>query len=227
MNVDREIPLHLVAALPSLDGGTPPATCPVCGSLQVPPESDDGIPPPELHQYRCNASYALPEDQPGPWQPCHRCGRVPLLSVAAWIRDRCVRCGSAAAADITQAISQLALPESSKAAALEVLFGNFRGEDPPLTCPSCGAHGKPDSPGFRDYSCGASVWSTSARPSPSGYIPMSWAGRGGCPRAPIALLLKILHAKAVHEGDASIVTATDIALKQLERAQGDPVWSAT
>lgn len=214
-NVD--VPFYFLTRLPVLHGGAPPATCPICGAKQVPPGSDDGIPPPEMHEYICNASYSRPEDQPeGPWEPCHRCGRVSLPAAAAWIRDfsseRCIP----AATIMNDVVTMLPPYDGMGKSVLEVLFGNIDTEQPPLACPSCGASGMSDLPHFWNYACGASFGATSARPSAMGYIPMSWVGRGPCPQAPLSLLLEILRAKAKREGNERIATAAAAALRALE-----------
>lgn len=218
MPQDIDVPFLLVAALPPLHGGAPPATCPICGAKQVPPGSDEGLPPPEMHEYVCNASYVRPEDQPGPWEPYHRCGYMPLLAAAAWIRDSCVSSGSPAATIMQSAITVVAPYESRDGQVIEVLFGNIQGERPPESCPSCGAVGEPSPPHFWGYACGAQLMSTSMRPTATGYIPMSWVGLNECPVPPLKLLVKLLHAKAVKEANHPIATAAAAALRALEPA---------
>lgn len=217
MTTNVDIPFYLVAPLPELGSGAPPAACPVCGASQVPPESDDGIPPPELHEYQCNATYMRLEDQPDSWEPCHRCGRVPLLAAAAWIRDFCARTAAPAESIMREAVSVPAPYECTNGPVLEVLFGNIQGERPPETCPSCGAEGTLDPPSSWSYACGATLAATSARRTPDGYVPTSWVGRGGCPRAPLGRLLEILHRMAVRDDDRTIAAAAKAAIETVDR----------
>jgi hypothetical protein len=209
MTTPLEVPLILCAMLPPFSEGLPSETCPACGAAQVPPESDGGLPPPEMHQYQCGASYLRPEDQPGPWEPYHRCGSVPLIAVAAWIRDLCARVGAATAAPLADAVLVSPPYASTHTHVLEVLFGNIQAEQPPQTCPSCGASGTLTGAGFWTYACGATFMSTSARPGPSGYIPMSWVGMQACPAPLLRCLLELLRRKANEKGDHLITSAAE------------------
>ncbi len=205
MTTDPEITLHFCAALPSLHGGEPPGRCPVCGSEQVPPESDDGIPPPEQHQYRCDASYLRPEDEPGPWEPCHVCGRVPLGAAAAWIRGMASKSGGAGEAlsviDALGAVVPVAPPfEVEGRSPLGLVLGTVHGERAPDRCPSCGAATVKGPASFWTYACGARFWATSTRPGPTGPVAMSWQGIGECPQPPLERLLEVLRAAALREG---------------------------
>lgn len=215
LDADR---LFLAASLPPLHGAVPPDTCPVCGAAQIPPESDDGLPPPEQHQFACGAMYLRPEDEPEPWTPHQRCLRVPLEAALAWIRDRCIRDGSAAAKPLTAATDAPAPFELGEGSPLALGFRPFQGERPPETCPSCSAEAarEHESRGFRMYTCKGAWWANSTRPGPGGDIPMSWQGSDECSRPPTAALLAVLRAEATRKGNPRI----EAACNEAERLAG-------
>ena len=197
------------AVLPEIGDAQPPSRCPVCGAEQVPPESDDGVPPPEQHLYACDASYLRPEDEPGPWEPCGPCKRVPLGVAVAWIRERAAEEGKSVLAGCANAAPPFTLSDRSP---LGLLPGEVRAERAPEVCPSCGAPTVKGPAGFWSYACGARFWATSTRPSASGPVPMSWRGIGECARPPVERLLEVLREAAEREGAADVVAACEGAL---------------
>jgi hypothetical protein len=118
-----------------------------------------------------------------------------------------------------EAVSVLPPYERTDGPVLEVLFGNIQGEHPPEGCPSCGAEGAVDPPSSWSYVCGATLAATSARRTPNGYVPTSWVGRGGCPKASVGKLLEILHRMAVRQDDKTIAAASRAAIESLVRRE--------
>ncbi|MFO0593092.1 MAG: hypothetical protein U0441_36455 [Polyangiaceae bacterium] len=199
-----EIRFLFCAILPEIGDAQPPPCCPVCGAAQVPPESDDGVPPPEQHLYACDASYLRPEDEPGPWEPCAPCKRVPLMVAAAWIRERAAHEGKTILASVAIEAPPYMLADRSP---LGLLPGEVAAERAPEVCPSCGAATVKGPSSFWSYACGARFWATSTRPGPSGPVPMTWRGIGECTRPPVERLLEVLRDAAKREGAGELATA--------------------
>lgn len=192
--------MNLRVGLPQLVGADPPSACPVCGSRQIPPESDAGIPPPEETTYACEASYYLPEDKIAPdgWEPCKSCCEVRTRPALAWLRERCAADPSSAgvAAVLSRAVPEAPPYRRENGPTLEVTLPPTRGERTHESCPICESPTSKLSEHAHRYACGASYWATSLRPGPGGEMtPMTWAGRGSCRRASIATIFRVLRAR--------------------------------
>ncbi|WP_437876894.1 hypothetical protein [Sorangium sp. So ce513] len=188
---------HLYARLPALDGAEPPPVCPICSSAQVPPESDDGLPPPEQWVYTCNGAYIQPDDDGGEraWEPYDFCGRIPTIKALAWVRDLCRADPvlSDAAAELARAVRDA--PPYPLGAEAPLLLGlpPVAGERAPEACPVCCAKTSLVSPRFHHYACGGAIWVTSTRPGPAGgQVPTAWGGYQPCARPPLSELLHAL-----------------------------------
>ncbi|WP_437307410.1 hypothetical protein [Sorangium sp. So ce388] len=188
---------HLYARLPALGGAEPPPVCPICNSAQVPPESDDGLPPPEQWVYTCNGAYILPDGDGGEraWEPYDFCGRIATGKALAWIRDLCRadHVFSDATAVLDGAVREA--PPYPLGAEPPLLLGlpSVASERAPEVCPVCSATTSRVSPGFHHYACGGAMWVTSTRSGPAGaQLPMTWGGYQPCARPPIKELLLAL-----------------------------------
>jgi hypothetical protein len=199
--------MNLRVSLPQLGGADPPPACPVCGSSQIPPESDAGLPPLEEPTYSCDASYNLAEDKIAPdgWEPCKSCCDVRTRPALAWLRERCAADPSSVgvAAVLTPTLPEAPPYRVENGPTLEVTLPATQGERAYDNCPICGSPTSKFSEHAHRYSCGASYWSTSLRPGPGGKMtPMTWAGRGSCRRASITTILRVLRARNEPEWEA-------------------------
>jgi hypothetical protein len=194
-------------ALPPLDGAAPPTACPICGRKQIPPECDDGWPPPEERHYDCDASYALPEDETLPklLEPCRRCDFVPTHHALAWLRDRCAT--GIGLTQVTLAINRVvheAPPYRAEAGSpLSISLPRPEGAQAPTTCPICGASTIHRSESFHRYACGGSFWSTQRRPGPDGsMVPTAWQAFDDCNLPSVSTVLRTLQARNEPEWSA-------------------------
>ncbi len=199
MNIDYGR-MDLRVVLPRLVGINPPLACPVCGSSQIPPESDAGLPPPEEPTYSCDASYYLPEDKiaPNGWEPWKSCCEVRTRPALAWLRERCAADPSSVgvAAVLSRAVPEAPPYRVENGPTLEVTLPPTQGERAYENCPICESPTSKFSEHFHRYSCGADYWSTSLRPGPGGkMIPMTWACIGSCPSASTEVILQVLRAR--------------------------------
>lgn len=188
---------YVGARLPSLRGATPPDLCPICNRRRVPPESDDGLPPPEQWVYVCNGAYALPEDDDTPrvWEPYDFCGEVRTEQALAWLRDGCHDdAGFASVQSVLERAVHIAPPYRAKGASPLLLhLPTIDGEHTPEVCPVCGAEGRLISRGLHDYVCGARYRVTSESPRPDGTrAPRSWGPLSPCGCPPLAMVLHAL-----------------------------------
>jgi hypothetical protein len=192
--------LGIGVGLPPLDGADPPPACPVCGSRQISPESDDGWPPREQWYYCCRGAYALQDaaEAPQTWEPYDECGDVSTKQALAWLRDRCLaKPDLAAAGAILDRAGKEAPPYPAEGRApLRVGLPTTRGEAAPELCPVCGADGRLTSRGILRYTCGGVYAMNGERPGADGrYIATGWAEFHPCEHPPTAAVLRTLQAR--------------------------------
>jgi hypothetical protein len=183
-------------ALPELPAGaSPPASCTICSRQRVPPESDDGIPPPHQWLYACGGGYiAEAEEDLDDWQPCWPCYRVTTEQALARLRE-------ANEAPVIQAILdrvKAAAPDG----ALCLTLPRHRGAKMPETCPSCGASEVNALDTWCSYACGAGYDLASTSRGPDGRpVSTSFAGNAPCSRPSTRDLLRSLRDRNDTFGD--------------------------
>jgi len=189
--------LYVSACVPPLGGAEPSPYCPLCGKSRTPPESDDGIPPPEQWIYHCESGYALPEDpqKEQVWEPYSACFKVATPQVLSWIRDFCQAKVDLApvAVILAKTVTNPAPYPSTGRPPLRVGLPPVRGEAVSDSCPICLAPTNRVSDGFHGYTCGGLYWVTSHRPGPNRTtVPMTWADFHSCEEPPVSAILRAL-----------------------------------
>lgn len=213
--------LSIAIPLPPLGGEQPPPRCPFCGAERVPPESDDGLPPPEQHVYLCGSSYGLPDDPALPqlWEPRWAAGCPTPEQSLAFVRDRSGRAPELAGvhAAISAVVEADPLYPAKEKLPLQVsLPRDVLGERPPERCPICSAPVVSLDGSLQGYRCGALYMVSSARPDGrGGLVPESWVAMGACESPPLSVVLGVIQRKAEAQDQPRLAAACAEARERL------------
>ena len=192
--IDQLDDIVICVSLPSLVG-SPPERCIVCSAARVPPESDDGIPPPYHWDYVCNGGYfAEDEIALADWSPRGCCFAITTEQALANLRD------TEEFRELQPNLAQITAQPLDQGCTLCVSLPRIQGPSTPSMCPICRVAPTTKHPnGEKQYECGAYYSLSSTRPGPYGKPePTSFVGCYPCTRPPLKAILRCLWLRDDH-----------------------------